>query len=106
MPSLAADRRHPGMTAAANNPPEEPNRNSPCQFSQRLRMSNPITIISEMIHRRTNTKPMTAAAVLALGDGCRVQRGKKKRRHPEHNLISSLRPAGREITGNVGQLQV
>lgn len=40
-------------------------------------MSNPITIISEMIHRRTNTKPMTAAAVLALGDGCRVQRGKK-----------------------------
>lgn len=78
------------MTAAPNNPPEEPNRNSLCQFSQHLRMSDPITIISEMILRTANTTVMTAAeaAVLGLGDSWRVQ--KEKRRHPEHNLISSL----------------
>lgn len=100
VPSLAADKRHPGTTAAPNNPPEEPNRNSPCQFSQHLRMSDPITIISEMILRIANTPLMTAAAAarLELGDSRRV--AKEKRRHPERNLISSRLPTGRELTNN------
>lgn len=88
------------MTAAPNNSPEEPNRNSLCQFSQHLRMSDPITIISEMILRIANTTLMTAAeaAVLGLGDSWRVQN--EKRCHPERNLIFSLLSTGREITDN------
>lgn len=69
VPSLTADKRHPGMTAAPNNPPEEPNRNSPCQFSQHLRMNDSITIISEMILGIANTTLMTEAEAAVLGLG-------------------------------------
>lgn len=49
-------------------------------------MSDPITIISEMIRRIANTTPMMAAH--------------------GHNMISSLLPTGRELTDNVGRLEV
>lgn len=62
MPSLATDNRHPSTTVTPNNPLEEPNRYSPCQFSQNLRMSDSITIISEMILGVANTTLRTAAA--------------------------------------------
>lgn len=98
--SLAADKRHPGMTVAPNNPREEPNRYSPCQFSQNLRMSDPITIISEMIPRIVNTTLRTAAeaAVIWLEDSWKVQ--KEKPCHPERNLISTLLLTRREVTDN------
>lgn len=67
-------------------------------------MSDPISIISEMIRRKAHTTPLMAAA-LGQRDSCRVQRGKKCR-HPERNLISSLLAAGRELTDNVGWLKV
>lgn len=66
-------------------------------------MSDPITIISEMRWRIANTTPMMAAVAAAhgLGDGRR-----EKTPSPEHNLISSLLPTGRELTDNVGRLEV